>query len=77
MASQMSDFIQARMNVLEWTVPLALLLSATLYIVYQRFLHPLASIPGPLFVSLSRLWMTKHSWDGEIHLNAVEFHEIC
>jgi hypothetical protein len=44
--------------------PLAVLLSSFIYVVYQRFFHPLASIPGPFSASLSRLWMTKHSWDG-------------
>ncbi|KAL9085052.1 MAG: hypothetical protein Q9165_007793 [Trypethelium subeluteriae] len=46
-----------------------------IYVVYQRFFHPLAKIPGPFWASLSRLWMTKHSWDGDMHQALVSVHK--
>lgn len=45
------------------------------YVVYQRFFHPLASVPGPFWASLSRLWITKHSWDGDMHRTMIALHE--
>jgi hypothetical protein len=65
MASRLVDSFPARLDILEWAIPSLLISSALFYVIYQRFLHPIASIPGPFFASLSRLWMTKHSWDGE------------
>jgi hypothetical protein len=45
------------------------------YIIYQRFFHPLASVPGPFWASLTRLWITKHSWDGDMHRTMIALHE--
>lgn len=45
------------------------------YIIYQRFFHPLASIPGPLWASLSRLWIMKHSWDGDMNVTMIDLHK--
>ncbi|KAI4756590.1 cytochrome P450 [Aureobasidium sp. EXF-3400] len=45
------------------------------YIVYQRFFHPLASVPGPFWASLTQLWITKHSWDGDMHRTMIALHE--
>ena len=44
------------------------------YIVYQRYLHPLASIPGPFAASISRLWITRLSWVGGTHRVMVDLH---
>lgn len=52
-------------------VLLGLLLSFTLR---QRVFHPLASVPGPFWASLSRLWLTKHSWDGDMNTTMIELH---
>lgn len=52
----------------------ALLLPLLLYTLYQRYLHPLASIPGPLPASLSRLWLTRLSWLGGTHDVMVRLH---
>ncbi|KAI5247752.1 cytochrome P450 [Aureobasidium subglaciale] len=45
------------------------------YVLYQRFFHPLSSVPGPFWASLSRLWITKHSWDGDMHRTMIALHE--
>ncbi|KAK0659902.1 Pisatin demethylase [Lasiodiplodia hormozganensis] len=44
------------------------------YVVYQLYLSPLAKIPGPFSAKLSRLWITKHSWDGDMHRTVIELH---
>ncbi|KAK5139945.1 hypothetical protein LTR04_003238, partial [Oleoguttula sp. CCFEE 6159] len=45
-----------------------------LYAVYQQLLHPLANVPGPFWASISRLWITKHSWDGDMHRTMISLH---
>lgn len=45
------------------------------YIIYQRFFHPLASIPGPFAASLSRAWLMKHSWDGDMSTTMIALHK--
>lgn len=52
-----------------------LVISPLVYIVYLRIFHPLASIPGPFTASLSRLWMTKHSWDGDMNRTMIDLHD--
>jgi hypothetical protein len=52
-------------------VPVFLFLA---YAIYLRFLSPLSSIPGPLLASLSRLWLLKHSWDGDMHRTMIKLH---
>ena len=44
------------------------------YVVYQRRFSPFAGIPGPFLASLSRLWMTKHSWDGDMNRTMIDLH---
>lgn len=46
----------------------------TFYLLYTRFLSPLSSIPGPFPASLSRLWLLKHSWDGDMHRTMLSLH---
>ena len=46
-----------------------------LYVFYLRFLHPLANVPGPFWASLSRLWMAKHSKDGNMPWTMIALHE--
>ena len=57
-----------------WLLPLAVIAVATSYTLYQRFFHPFASIPGPFWASLTRLWMTKHSWDGDMNTVMMALH---
>lgn len=60
---------------LPWVLPVTLIASVILYIIYQRFLHPLASIRGPFWACVSRLWMTKHAWDGNMNTTMTELHQ--
>ena len=53
------------------TLPVLLFLS---YVVYLHFLSPTSSIPGPFFASISRLWLLKHSWDGDMHRTMITLH---
>lgn len=46
-----------------------------LFAVYCRTLHPLANVPGPFLASFSRLWMVKHSHDGNMHRTMIAMHE--
>lgn len=48
--------------------------SLVAYVIYQRVFHPLASVPGPFWASLTRLWITKHSWDGDMHRTMIALH---
>lgn len=48
--------------------------AAVSYLLYQRFFSPLAKIPGPFWASVSRLWITKHSWDGDMNRRVIELH---
>lgn len=45
------------------------------YAIYQLYLHPLAAIPGPFWAKFSRLWMTKHSWDGDMSVTMIALHK--
>ncbi|KAK6392882.1 hypothetical protein LTR65_002964 [Meristemomyces frigidus] len=55
-------------------LPAVLIALPFVYTVYQRFFHPLASVPGPFWASLSRLWMTKHAWDGDMNTTMITLH---
>ena len=55
-------------------LPLFLLVSTLCYVIYQRYFHPLASVPGPFWASLTRLWMVKHSWEGDMHTTMIALH---
>lgn len=55
--------------------PIVLLVLLVSYVLRQRSFHPLASIPGPFWAGLSRLWLTKHSWDGDMHTTMIELHD--
>ncbi|KAJ5121320.1 cytochrome P450 family protein [Penicillium bovifimosum] len=46
-----------------------------LYVLYVRFLGPLAQIPGPFAASVSRLWMVQHSDKGDLHRVMLNLHE--
>lgn len=63
------------------SLPLSLLVAVSLpvllisYVVYQRNFHPLAKVPGPYWASITRLWMVKHSLDGDMHRTMIALHE--
>ncbi|KAL0936767.1 cytochrome P450 oxidoreductase [Colletotrichum truncatum] len=46
------------------------------WIVYQRYLSPFARIPGPYWASITRLWLTWHSYKGDLHLIMINLHEV-
>ena len=59
-------------------IPISLLsILCVLSILYLRaFGGPLGPIPGPLDARFSRLWMTKHSWQGDMHRTMIKLHKI-
>ncbi|KAF2120620.1 cytochrome P450 [Lophiotrema nucula] len=46
-----------------WAIPIAILASI---VVYQRFFHPLASVPGPFLASLTNFWIVHISQRGDM-----------
>lgn len=36
---------------------------------------PLGRIPGPFSARLSKSWLVRHSWDGEMHRTMIELHQ--
>lgn len=59
----------------EYLLLLLVITTAGGYVFYQRFLSPLAGIPGPFWASLSPWWMVKHSWAGDMHRVMPRLHE--
>lgn len=53
---------------------LSLLICSVLFVYVRAFSGPLGRIPGPFGARLSRLWMAKHSWDGDMHRPMIELH---
>ncbi len=45
------------------------------YVVYYRYLSPLAKIPGPFTATLSRTWLLWHSWKGDMHRTMIDLHK--
>jgi hypothetical protein len=45
------------------------------YIVYQFYLSPLATIPGPFAAKISRAWITWHSWKGNLNRVLIKLHK--
>lgn len=45
------------------------------YIVYYRYLHPLAKYPGPPLASVTSLWKTYHLWNLHLPHTLVRLHE--
>ncbi|KAG8627750.1 hypothetical protein KVT40_003623 [Elsinoe batatas] len=56
------------------TVSLGLLALSLASFVHYRYLHPLAKVPGPFWASLTRLWILKHSKDGDLHRVMIDLH---
>ncbi len=54
---------------------LILLFIFSFLVIYLRaFSGPLGKIPGPFSARLSRLWMVRHSRDGDMHRKIIELH---
>lgn len=49
--------------------------SAVIYVVYQRFLHPLAGYPGPFWASVTDLWQVNQFLSLKQPYNLTELHE--
>lgn len=46
------------------------------YVIYNLYLHPLATIPGPLLARASLLWRLRHSMTGHFHRAIEKQHQI-
>ncbi|KAF2022781.1 cytochrome P450 pisatin demethylase-like protein [Setomelanomma holmii] len=46
-----------------------------LWMVYTRTIHPLASIPGPFWASVSRIWYMYRVYVGDMHIVQRRLHE--
>jgi cytochrome P450 len=53
---------------------LLLLVLPFCYIIYQRYFHPLAKFPGPLWASISPLWQAYHLVVGDTPMLLVDLH---
>ncbi|KAF2761616.1 cytochrome P450 [Pseudovirgaria hyperparasitica] len=42
--------------------------------VYQTFLSPLSSVPGPFWAKFSRIWITYHAYIGDMHRVMMALH---
>jgi hypothetical protein len=47
----------------------------SLWILYTRTLHPLASVPGPFWASVSRIWYMYRIYVGDMHTVQRKLHE--
>lgn len=47
----------------------------TLWIIYARWLHPLAKFPGPFWASISRVWTVLHVLPGDAEKAQKKLHE--
>ncbi|KAF5572842.1 cytochrome P450 monooxygenase [Fusarium pseudoanthophilum] len=68
---------------INWAIGLPILLQMSTvvgflvlgYIIYYRYLHPLAKYPGPPLASLTNLWKTYHLWNLHLPHTLVRLHE--
>jgi hypothetical protein len=58
--------------------PIAIVVSAVGWVVYQRFYSPYAGIPGPFWASITRLWYLNRINDQEdlMHQHTKKLHKI-
>ncbi|KAH8816733.1 putative benzoate 4-monooxygenase cytochrome P450 [Xylogone sp. PMI_703] len=62
-------------------VPFYVLIFATIfilsfgYVIYYRYLHPLAKYPGPFLASLTNFWKAYHYWKQDFHHNMLTLHD--
>ena len=61
------------MNFMPISVLITLCVLSGLY--FRAFGGPLGLIPGPLDARFSRLWMMKHSWQGDMHRTMIKLHK--
>ena len=73
MDSAIGPFKGDSMNFIPISVLLVIAVLSVLY--FRAFGGPLGPIPGPLDARFSRLWMMKHSWQGDMHRTMIKLHE--
>lgn len=56
-------------------LPLSIAVYWSLWIIYAITLHPLASVPGPFWCSISRSWYLYRIYIGDMHLVQRRLHE--
>lgn len=55
---------------------LSFLVLCCLLLAYLRVLvGSISRIPGPFSAKFSRLWMVKHSWQGDMHRTMIALHQ--
>jgi len=62
------DVLASYLNLLPFVI-------AIIYVVYYRYLSPLAKIPGPFSATISRTWILWHSWKGDMHRTMIQLHK--
>jgi hypothetical protein len=45
------------------------------YLIYNSFIHPLSSIPGPLLARFSSGWLVHHARKGDMHHTMISLHK--
>ena len=64
--------------VTHYHVPLSLasivLVIPFLYVIYCRYLHPLAKYPGPWLATISPIWKVRAAYNGTIHTDLLALH---
>ena len=56
-------------------IPMLVLLCVLSVLYFRAFSGPLGPIPGPLSARFSRLWMVKHSLQGDMHRTMIKIHK--
>lgn len=56
-------------------LPISCFILMTVYVGYQRFLHPIARFPGPILASLTDLFKFYYFWSLQIDKKLLALHE--
>jgi hypothetical protein len=46
-----------------------------IFILHRVYFHPLRSVPGPFWASVSSLWMAKQAYGDSFHRTNISLHE--
>ncbi|PWY92201.1 cytochrome P450 [Aspergillus heteromorphus CBS 117.55] len=60
---------------LVWSLVLGPVVVAGILLYQSRSKDPLASVPGPFWASLTRLWLLRQIYSGELHMRDIKAHE--
>ena len=58
-----------------YTFVAAFLLLCNIYVIYQRFFHPLSRFPGPLVASLTNVWKSYYTYRLDLHEQLAKLHD--